>query len=65
MSDEPPWSIEETCLEYCYTKYVSHIGECTYILKVDGPPSIEHRCLEYHYTKLGSSSRYSTMHIYA
>ena len=31
----------------------------------DGPPSIEHRCLEYCYTKLGSSNRYSPMHVYA
>ena len=29
------------------------------------PQSIKHGCLEYHYTKLVSSSRYSTMHIYA
>ena len=31
----------------------------------DGPQSMAHRCLENCYTKLGSSTRYSTIHIYA
>ena len=33
-----PWSINHTCLEDHYTKEVSHIGQCTYELKADGPP---------------------------
>ena len=45
-------SIDHTCLEDCYTKEVSHIGQCTYKPKADGPPwSIGHTCLEYCYTK--------------
>ena len=51
----PPLPIKHRSLQNHYTKYVSHIGQCTDKLKVDGPPwSIEHRCLEYHYTKLVS-----------
>ena len=41
------------------------IAQCTYMHGRSTPWSIEHRCLEYSYTKLGSSSRYSTMHVYA
>ena len=34
-----PQSIDHTCLEDCYTKEVSHIGQCTDKPKADGPPS--------------------------
>ena len=34
----PSWSIDHTYLEYHYTKEVSHIGQCTYKPKADGPP---------------------------
>ena len=45
-------SIDHTCLEYCYTKEVSHIGQYTYEPKADGPAqSINHTCLEYCYMK--------------
>ena len=43
---------------------LADIAQCTYMHGKWNPQSIEHRCLEYCYTKLGSSSRYSTMHIY-
>ena len=29
MADVPP-PIDHRCMEYCYTKEVSHIAECTY-----------------------------------
>ena len=32
-------SINHTCLEYCYTTEVSHIGQCSCKPKSDGPPS--------------------------
>ena len=53
-----PWSIEHTCLEYCYTKSVSHIGQCTYKLKADGPLSIEHTRLEYDYTRVSNPENF-------
>ena len=42
---------------------LADIVQCTYTVG-RSTPSIEHRCLEYHCTKLGTSIRYSTMHIY-
>ena len=37
MADGTP-SIDCSCIQDHYTKYVSHIGECTYILMAEGPP---------------------------
>ena len=51
IEDILAWSIKHRCLDYWYTKSVSHIGQCRYKPKSDGPPSIEHRCLDYQYTK--------------
>ena len=34
-----PQSINHACLAYHYTKEDSHIGQCTYKPKADGPPS--------------------------
>ena len=49
--DVPPPN-DHTCMEFCYTKKVSHITECTY---PDGrwtlQSPIDHRCMEYCYTK--------------
>ena len=59
MADIPPPPIEHRSLENHYTKYISHIEECTYtkcrhteIPRSDiPPPPIKHRSLENHYTE--------------
>ena len=62
-----PQSIEHRCLDTTTPNLAAleDIAQCTYMHGRSTPNSIKHRCLEYCYTKLGSSSRYSTIHIYA
>ena len=45
-----PQSVEHRCLEYCYTKKVSHIAQCKYNKGRCTPP-VDHRCMKYCYTK--------------
>ena len=33
----PPNPIDHRCMEYCYTKYVSHIAECIYTYGICTP----------------------------
>ena len=43
---------DNRCMEYCYTKYVSHIAECTYTEDTCTTHTpIDNRSMEYHYTK--------------
>ena len=44
--------IDNRCVEYCYTKNVSHIADYTYTEDTSIPYTpIENMSMEYHYTK--------------
>ena len=48
----PLTPIDNSCMEYCYTKNVSHIEEYTYTEDMSRPDTpIENMSMEYHYTK--------------
>ena len=50
-SDDLTPPINHICVEYHYTKSVSHIAECTYAQAPQGRSPIDHRSLKNHYTK--------------